>query len=257
MRTRCSLPRRALINLVNQLRGWKKDRSAQNPSPNIQQLEKEAESNPANFQLAFNLASAYLQAQQPDRAFQVLDRVVNDPRADASALRGVIEAYSTLNRSKLQGLVDTLEAKVRANPTNFQTALGLAEGYRQLQQPDKAMQTLDKLAEGPLISPEVMQQVVNAYALMNNYPKLETTLEKLIKVSPEMPEAWYTLAAVKLSIGKQQEVMPNLRKAIELSDKRRKADPKAADLLAELQKDPKFAPMRDTPEFKQIVAGNK
>ena len=102
-----------------------------------------------------------------------------------------------------------------------------------------------------------MQQVVNAFALMNNHPKLETTLEKLIKVSPEMPEAWYTLAAVKLSLGKQPEVMPNLRKAIELSDKRHKTDPKATDLLAELQKDPKFAPIRDTPEFKQIVAGNK
>ena len=117
------------------------------------------------------------------------------------------------------------------------------------------MQTLDKLAENPQISPEAIQQVVNAYALMTNYPKLESTLEKLVKVSPEMPEAWYTLAAVKLTLGKQPEVMTNLRKAIELSDKRRKADPKAADLLAEVQKDPKFAAIRDTPEFKQLTAG--
>src|SRR5437660_12730632 len=95
----------SVINLVNQLRGWKKDRAAQTPPPNIQQLVKDVESNPANFQLTFNLASAYLQMQQPDRAFQVLDRVVNDPRADASALRGVVEAYARLNRSKLQGLV--------------------------------------------------------------------------------------------------------------------------------------------------------
>ena len=87
-------------------------------------MEDEVRKNPADFQAAFNLAGAYLQMQQTDRAVQVLDGVLNSPQADASALRGLIQAYSSFgNRSGLQRTVDKLEALVRANPANYQAAL--------------------------------------------------------------------------------------------------------------------------------------
>ena len=40
-------------------------------------MEDDVRKNPANFQAAFNLAGAYLQMQQTNRAVQVLDGVLN------------------------------------------------------------------------------------------------------------------------------------------------------------------------------------
>ena len=98
------------------------------------QLEDEVRKNPADFQAAFNLAGNYLQMQQTDRANQVLDGVLNSPQADAMALRGLVTAYSSFgNGAGLQRAADKLEALVRANPENFQAAMGLAEAYRHLQ----------------------------------------------------------------------------------------------------------------------------
>jgi len=245
----------AVINLVNQLRGWKKDRGAQaGNGPNLQQLEKEAQDDPGNFQKTFNLASAYLQMQMTDRAIRVLDSVLDNPRADLGALRGVLEAYATINRPKLQSSVEHLQASVAAHPTNFQMALGLAEGYRHLQQPDKSMQTLDAIVANPLADANVLLQIAQSYQQLNNIPKIESTLEQLVKKAPELPEAWYDLAALKTRLNKTQEALPALRRALELSDKRHKQDPKSHDLAVEVQKDPQFASLRQNPEFQKTIS---
>jgi tetratricopeptide (TPR) repeat protein len=244
----------AVINLVNQLRGWKKDRGAQaTKGPNLQQLEKEAQDDPANFQKTFNLASAYLQMQMTDRAMRLLDSVLDNPRADLGALRGVMDAYAQISRPKLQSSVEHLQASVQAHPTNFQMALGLAEGYRQLQQPDKAAQTLDAIVANPSADENILLQIAQSYQQMANMPKIESTLEQLVKRAPDLPEAWYDLAGLKSRLNKTQEALPALKRALELSDKRHQQDPKAHDLAAEVQKDPQFASLRQTPEFQKII----
>ena len=48
--------------------------------------ETEYRAHPTNFQAAFDLTGAYLQLGQTNKAEQVLDQVVADPRTDASAL---------------------------------------------------------------------------------------------------------------------------------------------------------------------------
>jgi len=244
----------AVINLVNQLRGWKKDRAGSSSA--LQQLEKTAEQDPANFQAAFNLASAYLQMQQVDRAVQVLDRVFNNPRVDAGALRGVMEAYASFNRPKLQSAVDSLQARVQANPTNLQFAIGLAEGYRQLQQPDKAVAMLDQVVNSPSVNSSTLLLVADSYNRMNNFPKLETALDKLVKIAPDLPEGWYDLAAMKARLNKQPEAISALGRAIELSDKRHKIDSKARDLRTDVQKDAQFTALRQTPDFLKVVSTN-
>jgi thioredoxin-like negative regulator of GroEL len=247
----------ALINLVNQLKSWKKEHvpAAQaSPPPNVQQLEQEVATNPANFQAVFNLASAYLLMQQSDRAVQLLDRVLTNPMADAAALRGVMEAYATFNRPKLQSSVDALESTVRAQPTNFAAAIGLADGYRQLQQPDKASQTLDQVMNNPQLDANAVLQLAQCYAQLNNLPRLEAALDKLVKLSPGSAEAWYDSAAMKVTLGKPQEALTALGHALELSQKRLKQDPKARDLVAEVQRDGRFASLRQNAEFKKLVA---
>jgi tetratricopeptide (TPR) repeat protein len=96
--------------------------------------------------------------------------------------------------------------------------------------------------------------VAMAYQQMQNWPKLETTLEKLVKIMPDNPEAWYDLAAFKAGFGKPAEAIPALRQAIQLSNQRLVRDPKARNLLVEARKDGKFNAIQQLPEFKQLVS---
>jgi tetratricopeptide (TPR) repeat protein len=218
------------------------------------QLEDQVRKNPANFQAAFDLAGAYLQMQQTSRAVQVLDGVLNAPQADASALRGLVQAYSSVgNRSGLQKTVDKLEIILRANPANSQAAVGLAEGYRHLQKPEAAMRMLDQAFNDPKLDAGALLSIAQAYATLGIAPKLEAALERLTKVLPANPEAWYDLAVLKSRLGKPAEALPALRQALDLSAQRLQRDPKARDLLANARKEENFGPLRQSPEFKKLV----
>ena len=81
----------------------------------------------------------------------------------------------------------------------------------------------------------------------------EAALEKLVQVSPDSADSWYTLAAVKAGLGKTNEVLPPLGHALDLSAKRRQANPAAQDLLAMARADERFAALRPLPEFQKLV----
>ncbi len=79
------------------------------PQASLQQLEKEVADNPTKFQAAFNLAGAYLQAQQQDKAMQVLDKVLDNPKVDANAVMFLASAYVQLrNYPKLEIALEKL-----------------------------------------------------------------------------------------------------------------------------------------------------
>ena len=98
-----------------------------------------------------------------------------------------------------------------------------------------------------------MLALASAYAALGSAPRLEAALERLTKVMPTNPEAWYDLAAVKTQIGKPAEALPALKQALDLSAQRLQRDPKARDLLASARKEDRFAPLRQLPEFKKLV----
>jgi thioredoxin-like negative regulator of GroEL len=217
-------------------------------------LEDDVRKNPTDVQAAFNLAMSYLQLQQTDRAVQILDGVLNSPQADASAFRGLIQAYSSFgHRAGLEKVVEKLEALVRTNPANSQVTIGLVEGYRQLQKPEAAMPLLDKLFNDPNLDANAALSIAQAYAALGNAPKLEATLEKLTKIMPTNPEVWYDLAVVESGLGKPTEALSALRQAVDLNAKRLQRDPKARDLVASARKEEHFAPLRQLPEFKRLV----
>ena len=100
---------------------------------------------------------------------------------------------------------------------------------------------------------QAVLSLAQAYAMLGNAAKLETTLERLTKVMPTSPEAWYDLAVLKSSLGKQAEAISGLRQALDLSAQRLKSDPKARDLLASARKEQRFGPLRQSPDFQKLV----
>ena len=105
-----------IISMVNQLEEYKKQ-----PSPTAQiqsqiaQLEKEVNANPDDFQKAFDLALVYYtQLQQPERTFQILDKVLQNPRVQPGVVLAIAQAYSKMNN--FQELSGALQKLVKLNP---------------------------------------------------------------------------------------------------------------------------------------------
>ena len=94
------------------------------------------------------------------------------------------------------------------------------------------------------------------FAAMSDYPRLESILERLVKLAPESAESWYDLAAMKNILGKPSEALTALRQALKLSAVRIAKDPKAKDLLRELPTDPRFNSLRRNPEFQELARGS-
>ena len=98
--------------------------------------------------------------------------------------------------------------------------------------------------------------VAQVFNQIGNYGKLEQALEKLAKLAPDSPEAWYDLAAIKATLGRSPEALENLKRALDLSAKRRAASTNAPDLLLSLSSDSRFAPLRASPDFRRLSGAN-
>lgn len=151
--------------------------------------------------------------------------------------------------------VAQLEKAYADAPTNVQNALNLAAAYLQLQRTNDAMGILDRIVTGPTPDPNAVLVVANVFNQMGNYQKLEQALAKLASLAPESPEAWYDLAAIRTVLGRTPEALENLKRAIELSAKRRTVTTNAPDLLANARTDSRFAPLRALPEFQKLLTG--
>ncbi|HVM49797.1 MAG TPA: tetratricopeptide repeat protein [Candidatus Acidoferrum sp.] len=229
--------------------------SPQRAQITLAQLEKAVHDKPDDLQAAFNLAAGYLQVRQTNQALGVLEGILNHPRAEGAALRGLAQAYSSFGDTVgVQKVVAKLEARLRADSADFPSAIALAEAYRGQRKNDAALRTLDAMMKQPGLTYTAAIQAGEQYGAMGDFPRTEAALEKVTQLAPDLPEGWYDLASIKAATGKSQEALPLLRRAFELSAKRRAADPKSPDLLAQAREDPSLASLRNNPEFKQLTA---
>jgi len=157
-------------------------------------------------------------------------------------------------RSQVETQVQHMENEARTNPDNLQNLLSLASIYMQMQQTNRATDLLDRVLANPHVDAGAVSFIAQAYAQMGNLPKLETVIQKLVSLAPDQPEPVYDLAALDSVLGKQDEALQNLRKALDLSARRLKTNPKARDLTVDLQKDHRFDGLRNLQTFQQIVS---
>jgi predicted Zn-dependent protease len=150
--------------------------------------------------------------------------------------------------------LQAMEEEVRKNPNNAQAAVQLASVYAQMQQTGQADQLLQSALTNPTIPANAVVHAAQIYNQLGDLPKLETTLERLTKVSPDSPEAWYDLAAMKANLGKNPEALVALSRCLDLSAQRLKGNPKASDLAAAARNEVRFTNLRSNPEFQKLVA---
>ncbi|HTL18468.1 MAG TPA: tetratricopeptide repeat protein, partial [Patescibacteria group bacterium] len=221
---------------------------------NPRQMEQELTRNPGDFEAALNLASEYFQLGQTGAAVQALDRILNSSNVPTALLRTLLPLYSALsNESKLRQTVALLNTQLQNNPANLEAAIGIAEGDRALHQPQEARQALQKVLDSPAAGPNAIVQMAQQFMALSDYPMLEKALEKLTRVAPESPETWYDLAALRSILGNKTQSIEALRQALKLSAARLTRDPRARNLSAELQRDPRFNAVRSLPEFKDLA----
>ncbi len=245
--------------VVQAVKGLRAQRDAMkarssNLERDLEQMQKTFKDNPNDFQNAFNLASAYLGMRLNSQAVQVLDGVMNNPKVDPSALRALVQAFQSIgDQARVQTVIAKLEARWNESK-DAGTAAGLLEGYKESHQNEKLTNLLEQVLSNPKLDAGGALLAAREYAGMGNLPKLELSLERLTQVSPESPEAWYDLGALKASLGKGTEAIANLQHAIELSAGRLQKDPKAKDLKTEARTDTRFASLHGRPEFEKLVA---
>jgi len=146
-----------------------------------------------------------------------------------------------------------MELAVRNKPTDFQAAFDLAAFLLAIEQTNRALGTLDGIVNNPQVNAPALQVAVQAFGQLGDSPRIQNALEKSIRLSPELPEAWCNLAAFKAVTGRTNEALADLRRAVQFNAKRLRHDPKAPDLLQNLPKDPRLESLRQHPEFLRLL----
>jgi tetratricopeptide (TPR) repeat protein len=83
----------------------------------LQKLESEVRANPNNLSATLNLAFVLMQSQQFDRAYPLLDTIVNHPSVDINLLAPIVDAYKQLNNMpKLEAALTRLTQIQPQNP---------------------------------------------------------------------------------------------------------------------------------------------
>jgi thioredoxin-like negative regulator of GroEL len=152
-----------------------------------------------------------------------------------------------------QVTLEQLEQQTKSHPDDFQASFNLAMGYVQTGQKEKALQILDGVLANPKVNPDAVLVVARVYNEMHDFPRLENALQKLTQLQPASPEAWYDLAAMEAARDKTNEAMNSLRHSMTSNAQRLAQDPKASNLLLTARGDDRFAKLRQSPEFQQLL----
>jgi tetratricopeptide (TPR) repeat protein len=162
-----------------------------------------------------------------------------------------------ITSSQVGPAVAASEESAGRSGQDLQADLKLASGFLEEGRTKEAVEVLGRLVNAPDVDASTLLKVAQFYARAANYDGLERALEKLVQVSPTSPEAWYNLAALRITLGKKAQAVTALHEALRLSAKRREQNPEARDLVAEATRDPRFQSLRGAPEWKEIVPGNQ
>jgi tetratricopeptide (TPR) repeat protein len=164
-----------------------------------------------------------------------------------NSMRGQVEAMP-----QIESEITKLENEVKANPTNFSQQFQLAQRLFDLRQNDRALQVLDQALNNPQVPVPVVLSLAQAFQQLGQPVRMQAALQKLVQLEPDSPEAWYDLAASQAAMHQNPAAIDSLKKSLELNSKRLAQNSKSTDLRTNIASDPRFADLRNTPEFKAL-----
>ncbi|PYI82495.1 MAG: hypothetical protein DME26_17450, partial [Verrucomicrobia bacterium] len=129
----------------------------------IAQLEAMVKENSNNLQAVYQLALGYAQIQQPDKALTLVDRLLNDPKADNTSLLFAAQICNSLNQ--LPRVEQALSHIAHSQPNSPEVWFDLA-GVQALQQ--KETQAIDSLRLALNVSAKRLAKDSNAPNLHSN-----------------------------------------------------------------------------------------
>lgn len=149
-----------------------------------------------------------------------------------------------------------VEAAYRANPNDFSNAVALARLYASMGRTSDVMRIADDVVANPKADATMISFAANVYEQLRDYPKVEKALERWTQVTPT-PEAWLDYAASQAVQNKQAQAIASLRQALAMSAARLRTNSKAENLAKNIVNDRRFASLKGSTEFQQLLATNK
>jgi tetratricopeptide (TPR) repeat protein len=154
-----------------------------------------------------------------------------------------------------EDVVNRAEAALRLNPTDLNNATALVQMYASQGRTVDVIRVADTVLAVPNASAQMVSFAAQIYQQLPEYNRLERALERWVQVNPTA-EAWLDYAAAQAVLNKRTQALASLQRALTLSAARLKDDPKAENLAVSVKQDGRFASLKGTPEFEQLVATN-
>ena len=137
-----------------------------------------------------------------------------------------------------------LEAQFNQGQGELNTAMELADLYRKLNMEGQFQGLTMNILNDTNIPPNAYLAIAKMYADSKRMDLLAVALEKYLAREPANPKVWIDLAAIQAAMQKSNDCMQSLKRAIDLG-----GEP-VRDII---RKDPRFNPIRESPEFKALV----
>ena len=187
---------------------------------------------------------------QMDNLITELDRIKEQQKA-----MGVPQAAALPQNNNAQLIAETavLEQQFVAQPSNMQLAFKIMDNYNQLNQKEKALPILDKVLGYPQADGTLLLMAAQAANNLGQMPKVEEALSKLVKVSPDNPEAFFDLAGIRALLNRNPEALDSLGQALRKSRTRWQTNKAAVNLYSNALADSRFNNLRAMPEFQKLM----
>lgn len=183
-----------------------------------------------------------IKRQQPNMPAQL-------PPPAAANTPGMVAPTAALADAENAQLAATLETQ----PAHLPSLMRLVQSHIQNGRGAEAVPLLDRAVTHEQANANVLLFAVQKFNELGMMPRVESTLSQLSSLVPESPEVWFDLAAVRATLNQPTQAVAALRKALEFSARRQAANPTAANLLTQASNDPRFAGLRDMPEFQAAL----
>ena len=197
----------------------------------------------------------YIDALNVAKVFELLD-----PESPIAAqLVNELKQYTDSEKSSQprSRMLQQLEQRQIANPTNIDNTLNLFFAYLNEGQTNKARKLIEGIDNTNQVSVLNLTFLAQAYRVLHDPSRQEEITMRLTKLSPNTPDVWYDLATVQNTLGKTNDVFESLSRALKESDARLPLKPTARNFRSILVTDTNFNNLQSLTDFKKLLAAPK